>query len=183
MFVALVAGLSHAGPARLQNHAIEKRPSICSCDRDVLADFSPPRWTRNRTLAGAVEKAPSWCTASKPRFGAPWLTWSARIGPCAGAGRVVANLDRGSVSICDDGPESLQAPNHRAVPNRNPKRLWTWPVDLDHEERCAHPGCAGRCFRSFGSEAAVQREFRPSVPYLERSTAKSIALFGCGWNG
>jgi signal transduction histidine kinase len=92
--------------ARLQNHAIEKRPiDLAVVTRDVLADFSPSaldsgielsleQVEQGTIVVHGVEAAVRSALAN--------LVGNALV-HAHGAGRVVANLDRGSVSICDDG--------------------------------------------------------------------------------
>jgi signal transduction histidine kinase len=92
--------------ARLQNHAIEKRPiDLAVVTRDVLADFSPSaldagielsleQVEEGTVVVHGVEAAVRSALAN--------LVGNALI-HARGAGRVVANLNRGSVSICDDG--------------------------------------------------------------------------------
>jgi signal transduction histidine kinase len=92
--------------ARIQNHAIEKRPiDLAVVTRDVLADFSPSalgagielsleQVDEGTLVVHGVEAAVRSALAN--------LVGNALV-HARGAGRVVANLDRGSVSICDDG--------------------------------------------------------------------------------
>jgi signal transduction histidine kinase len=92
--------------ARLQNRAIEKRPiDLAIVTRDVLADFSPSaldagielsleQVEEGTVVVHGVEAAVRSALAN--------LVGNALI-HARGAGRVVANLNRGSVSICDDG--------------------------------------------------------------------------------
>jgi signal transduction histidine kinase len=90
--------------ARLQNHAIEKRPiDLAVVTRDVLADFSPSALDAGIELSleqegtvvvHGVEAAVRSALAN--------LVGNALV-HAHGAGRVVANLNRGTVSICDDG--------------------------------------------------------------------------------
>ncbi|TYL94360.1 HAMP domain-containing histidine kinase [Bradyrhizobium rifense] len=92
--------------ARLQNHAIEKRPvDLGVVTRDVLADLSPSALDAGIELSleqvgegtlvvHGVEAAIRSALAN--------LVGNALV-HAHGAGRVVANLNRGSVSICDDG--------------------------------------------------------------------------------
>jgi signal transduction histidine kinase len=93
--------------ARLQNHAIEKRPiDLAVVTReDTLADFGPSaldagielsleQIVEGTVVVHGVEAAVRSALAN--------LVGNALV-HAHGAGRVVANLDRGSVSICDDG--------------------------------------------------------------------------------
>jgi signal transduction histidine kinase len=92
--------------ARLQNQAIEKRPiDLAVVTRDVLADFSPSALDAGIELAlEQVEDGPVVVEGVEAavRSALANLVGNALI-HAHGAGRVVANLDRGSVSICDDG--------------------------------------------------------------------------------
>jgi signal transduction histidine kinase len=92
--------------ARLQNHAIEKRPfDLAVVTRDVLADFSPSaldagielsleQVEQGTVVVHGVEAAVRSALAN--------LVGNALV-HAHGAGRIVANLSRGSVSISDDG--------------------------------------------------------------------------------
>jgi signal transduction histidine kinase len=92
--------------ARLQNHAIEKRPiDLAELTRDVLADFSPSaldagiELSLEQALQGpiivqGVEAAIRSALAN--------LVGNALV-HARGAERIVADLDRGSVLIRDDG--------------------------------------------------------------------------------
>jgi signal transduction histidine kinase len=92
--------------ARLQNHAMEKRPiDLGALTREVLADFSPSaldvgielsleRVPQGGVLVLGVEAAVRSAVAN--------LVGNALI-HARGAARIVANLGRGSVSISDDG--------------------------------------------------------------------------------
>jgi signal transduction histidine kinase len=92
--------------ARLQNHAIEKRPfDLAVVTRDVLADFSPSaldagieisleQVEEGIVVVHGVEAAVRSALAN--------LVGNALI-HAHGAGRIVAHLRRGSVSISDDG--------------------------------------------------------------------------------
>jgi signal transduction histidine kinase len=92
--------------ARLQNHAIEKRPiDLAVVTRDVLADFSPS------ALDAGIELSLEQVGEGTPvvhgveaaiRSALANLVGNALV-HAHGAGRVVAKLNRGSVSICDDG--------------------------------------------------------------------------------
>jgi signal transduction histidine kinase len=92
--------------ARLQNHAIEKRPiDLAALTRDVLADFSPSALDAGIELS--LELASQGIVVvhgveAAVRSALANLVGNALI-HARGAGRVVANLGRGSVSISDDG--------------------------------------------------------------------------------
>ena len=92
--------------ARLQNHAIEKRPiDLTALTRDVLADFSPSALDAGIELS--LEQASQGIVEvhgveAAVRSALANLVGNALI-HAHGAGRVVANLSRGSVSISDDG--------------------------------------------------------------------------------
>ncbi len=92
--------------ARLQNHAIEKRPiDLAVVTRDVLADFSPSALDAGIELSlEQVEEGTLVVhgVEAAVRSALANLVGNALV-HAQGAGRVVANLDRGSVSICDDG--------------------------------------------------------------------------------
>ena len=93
--------------ARLQNHAIENRPiDLAVVTRDVLADFGPSaldagielsleQLEEGTVVVHGVEAAVRSALAN--------LVGNALI-HARGAGRIVANLSRGGVSISDDGP-------------------------------------------------------------------------------
>ena len=92
--------------ARLQNHAIEKRPiDLAALTRDVLADFSPSaldagielsleQASQGPIIVQGVEAAVRSALAN--------LVGNALV-HARGVERIVADLDRGSVSIRDDG--------------------------------------------------------------------------------
>ena len=92
--------------ARLQNQAIEKRPiDLAVVTRDVLADFSPSALDAGIELAlEQVEDGPVVVEGVEAavRSALANLVGNALV-HAHGAGRIVAHLDRGSVSICDDG--------------------------------------------------------------------------------
>jgi signal transduction histidine kinase len=91
--------------ARLQNRAIEKRPiDLAVVTRDVLADFSPSALDAGIELSLEVEEGTLVVHGVEAaiRSALANLVGNALV-HAHGAGRVVANLDRGSVSICDDG--------------------------------------------------------------------------------
>src|SRR6267378_5703526 len=92
--------------ARLQNHAIEKRPiDLTALTRDVLADFSPSALDAGIELS--LEQVEEGTLVVQGVEAAVRSALANLVGNALvhahGAGRVVANLDRGSVSICDDG--------------------------------------------------------------------------------
>jgi signal transduction histidine kinase len=92
--------------ARLQNHAIEKRPiDLAVVTRDVLADFSPSALDAGIELS--LEQVEEGTVVVHGVEAAVRSALANLVGNALvhahGAGRVVANLDRGSVSICDDG--------------------------------------------------------------------------------
>jgi signal transduction histidine kinase len=92
--------------ARLQNHAIEKRPiDLTALTRDVLADFSPS--ALDAGIEFSLEPAEQGTVVvhgveAAVRSALANLVGNALI-HAYGAGRIVANLGRGSVSISDDG--------------------------------------------------------------------------------
>jgi signal transduction histidine kinase len=92
--------------ARLQNHAIEKRPiDLEALTRDVLADFSPSALDAGIELS--LEQAPQGLVVvhgveAAVRSALANLVGNALI-HARGASRIVANLSRGGVSISDDG--------------------------------------------------------------------------------
>ena len=92
--------------ARLQNHAIEKRPiDLAVVTRDVLADFSPSALDAGIELS--LEQVEEGTVVVHGVEAAVRSALANLVGNALvhahGAGRVVANLNRGSVSICDDG--------------------------------------------------------------------------------
>ncbi len=103
--------------ARLQNHAIEKQPiDLVALTRDVLADFSPTaldagielsleQAEHDTVVVHGVEAAIRSALAN--------LVGNALI-HAHGAGRIVADLDRGSVSISDDGA-GISASSERQI--------------------------------------------------------------------
>jgi signal transduction histidine kinase len=107
--------------ARLQNHAIEKRPiDLEVVTRDVLADFSPSALDAGIELSlEQVEEGTLVVHGVEAaiRSALANLVGNALV-HARGAGRVVANLDRGSVSICDRWGRNLsKLRTHRTVPN------------------------------------------------------------------
>ncbi len=99
--------------ARLQDHAIEKRPiDLGALTRDVLADFSPSALDAGVELS--LERAPQGSVVvfgveAAVRSALANLVGNALI-HARGAARIVANLGRGSVSISDDGAGFSPAP-------------------------------------------------------------------------
>src|SRR6267142_2399795 len=99
--------------ARLQNHAIEKRPiDLGALTRDVLADFSPSALDAGIELS--LEQGPQGSVVvlgveAAVRSALANLVGNALI-HAHGAGRIVANLGRGSVLISDDGAGFSPAP-------------------------------------------------------------------------
>jgi signal transduction histidine kinase len=92
--------------ARLQNRAIEKRPiDLAVVTRDVLADFSPSALDVGIELS--LEQVEEGTVVVHGVEGAVWSALANLVANALvhahGARRVVANLNRGSVSICDDG--------------------------------------------------------------------------------
>jgi signal transduction histidine kinase len=92
--------------ARLQNHAIEKRPfDLAVVTRDVLADFSPSALDAGIELSlEQVEEGAVMVhgVEAAVRSALANLVGNALV-HAHGAGRIVAHLSRGSVSIVDDG--------------------------------------------------------------------------------
>jgi signal transduction histidine kinase len=92
--------------ARLQNHAIEKRPfDLAVVTRDVLADFSPSALDAGIELS--LEQLEEGAVVvhgveAAVRSGLANLVGNALV-HAHGAGRIVAHLSRGSVAIVDDG--------------------------------------------------------------------------------
>jgi signal transduction histidine kinase len=92
--------------ARLQNHAIEKRPiDLAGVARDVLADFSPSALDAGIELA--LEQAEKDGTVVQGVEAAIRSALANLVGNAlihaSGAQRITATLTRGSVSISDDG--------------------------------------------------------------------------------
>jgi signal transduction histidine kinase len=92
--------------ARLQNHAIEKRPiDLAVVTRDVLADFIPSALDAGIELSlEQVEQGPVMVhgVEAAVRSALANLVGNALV-HAHGAERIVANLSRGKVSIRDDG--------------------------------------------------------------------------------
>jgi signal transduction histidine kinase len=104
--------------ARLQNHAIEKRPfDLAVVTRDVLADFSPSaldagielsleQLEEGAVVVHGVEAAVRSALAN--------LVGNALV-HARGAGRIVANVGCGSVSISDDGAGISPCSEHKLI--------------------------------------------------------------------
>ena len=104
--------------ARLQDHAIEKRPiDLGTLTRDVLADFSPSALDAGVELS--LEQGPPGSVVvlgveAAVRSALANLVGNALI-HARGAARIVANLGRGSVSISDDGAGFSPAPQLNVI--------------------------------------------------------------------
>jgi signal transduction histidine kinase len=104
--------------ARLQDHAIEKRPiDLGTLTRDVLADFSPSALDARVELS--LEQGPPGSVVvlgveAAVRSALANLVGNALI-HARGAARIVANLGRGSVSISDDGAGFSPAPQLNVI--------------------------------------------------------------------
>jgi signal transduction histidine kinase len=104
--------------ARLQNHAIEKRPiDLGALTRDVLADFSPSALDAGIELS--LEQVPEGSVVvlgveAAVRSALANLVGNALI-HARGAARIVANLGRGSVSISDDGAGILPSSQFKLI--------------------------------------------------------------------
>jgi signal transduction histidine kinase len=104
--------------ARLQDHAIEKRPiDLRTLTRDVLADFSPSALDAGVELS--LEQGPPGSVVvlgveAAVRSALANLVGNALI-HARGAARIVANLGRGSVSISDDGAGFSPAPQLNVI--------------------------------------------------------------------
>ena len=104
--------------ARLQDHAIEKRPiDLGALTRDVLADFSPSALDAGVELS--LEQGPPGSVVvlgveAAVRSALANLVGNALI-HARGAARIVANLGRGSVSISDDGAGFSPAPQLNVI--------------------------------------------------------------------
>jgi len=104
--------------ARLQNHAIEKRAiDLGALTRDVLADFSPSALDAGIELS--LEHVPQGSVVvhgveAAVRSALANLVGNALI-HAHGAGRIVANLSRGSVSISDDGAGILPSSQFKLI--------------------------------------------------------------------
>jgi signal transduction histidine kinase len=113
--------------ARLQNRAIEKRPiDLAVVTRDVLADFSPSALDAGIELS--LEQVEEGTVVVHGVEAAVRSALANLVGNALvhahGAGRIVANLDRGSVSICDDG----------AGISRNSERIELFQTDNTSQE-------------------------------------------------
>jgi signal transduction histidine kinase len=113
--------------ARLQNRAIEKRPiDLAVVTRDVLADFSPSALDAGIELS--LEQVEEGTVVVHGVEAAVRSALANLVGNALvhahGAGRIVANLDRGSVSICDDG----------AGISRNSERIEPFQTDNTSKE-------------------------------------------------
>jgi signal transduction histidine kinase len=113
--------------ARLQNRAIEKRPiDLAVVTRDVLADFSPSALDAGIELS--LEQVEEGTVVVHGVEAAVRSALANLVGNALvhahGAGRIVANLDRGSVSICDDG----------AGISRNSERIELFQTDNTSKE-------------------------------------------------
>ncbi|MET3908894.1 signal transduction histidine kinase [Bradyrhizobium sp. S3.3.6] len=104
--------------ARLQNHAIEKRPiDLAEIALDVLADFSPSALDAGIELA--LEQAgkgpiPVQGVDAAVRSALANLVGNALI-HAHGARRIVATLGHGSISIYDDGAGLPQGTEHKLL--------------------------------------------------------------------
>jgi signal transduction histidine kinase len=102
--------------ARLQNHAIEKRPvDLTAVTRDVLADFSPSALDAGIELS--LEQAEGGSTFVHGVEAAIRSALSNLIGNALiharGALRIRAQLSRGTVAISDDGAGLAASPDDR----------------------------------------------------------------------
>ena len=131
--------------ARLQNQTIEKRPvDLAVLTRDVLADFSPSALDAGIELSleqieggtvvvDGVEAAIRSALAN--------LIGNALI-HARGAGRVMATLNRGSVSICDDGAgiAARSEPIQQIQTGTSPKEGFGLGLSIVQEIMAAHGG-------------------------------------------
>jgi signal transduction histidine kinase len=131
--------------ARLQNHAIEKRPiDLAVVTRDVLADFSPSALDAGIELSlEQVEEGTLVVhgVEAAVRSALANLVGNALV-HAHGAGRVVANLDRGSVSICDDGT-GISSSSERIEPfqtGNSSKEGYGLGLSIVQEIMAAHGG-------------------------------------------
>jgi signal transduction histidine kinase len=104
--------------ARLQNHAIEKRPiDLGALARDVLADFSPSALDAGIELS--LEQAEHGVVVVHGVEAAVRSALANLVGNALahahGAGRIVAELRRGSVSISDDGAGISPNPERKLI--------------------------------------------------------------------
>jgi signal transduction histidine kinase len=104
--------------ARLQNHAIEKRPiDLAEITLDVLADFGPSALDARIELAlERTEEGPILVQGvdAAVRSALANLVGNALI-HAHGARRIVATLGRGSISIDDDGAGLPDGAEHRLL--------------------------------------------------------------------
>lgn len=104
--------------ARLQNHAIEKRPiDLAEIALDVLADFGPSALDAGIELAlERTEEGPILVQGvdAAVRSALANLVGNALI-HARGARRIVATLSRGSISIDDDGAGLPDGAEHRLL--------------------------------------------------------------------
>ena len=104
--------------ARLQNHAIEKRPiDLAEITLDVLADFSPSALDAGIELAlEHAEEGPFLVQGvdAAVRSALANLVGNALI-HAHGARRIVATLSRGDISIDDDGAGLPDGAEHRLL--------------------------------------------------------------------
>jgi signal transduction histidine kinase len=103
--------------ARLQNHAIEKRPvDLAAVTRDVLADFSPSALDAGIELS--MERAEGGSAVVQGVEAAIRSALSNLVGNALiharGARRIMARLTRGCVAISDDGA-GLAASSERSL--------------------------------------------------------------------
>jgi signal transduction histidine kinase len=131
--------------ARLQDHAIEKRPiDLAVVTRDVLADFSPSALDAGIELSlEQVEEGTLVVhgVEAAVRSALANLVGNALV-HAHGAGRVVANLDRGSVSICDDGT-GISSSSERIEPfqtGNSSKEGYGLGLSIVQEIMAAHGG-------------------------------------------
>jgi signal transduction histidine kinase len=131
--------------ARLQDHVIEKRPiDLAVVTRDVLADFSPSALDAGIELSlEQVEEGTLVVhgVEAAVRSALANLVGNALV-HAHGAGRVVANLDRGSVSICDDGT-GISSSSERIEPfqtGNSSKEGYGLGLSIVQEIMAAHGG-------------------------------------------
>lgn len=104
--------------ARLQNHAIEKRPiDLATVTRDVLADFSPAALDAGIELSlEQVDHDPVAVQGVEAaiRSALANLVGNA-LNHARGARRIAAYVDHGSVSVTDDGAGLRPAPDSKLI--------------------------------------------------------------------